>query len=58
MQSLPEFVRDDCREEEPVRPAVTANLTGWETVIFQLADPVEPEPDEPGSASATAAFAP
>ena len=59
MQSLPEFVRNDC-EEEPVRPTVTANLTGWETVIFQLADPVEPEPepDEPGSASATAALAP
>ena len=57
MQSLPEFVRED-GEEEPVRPAVTANLTGWETVIFQLADPVEPGPEEPESASATAALAP
>ena len=57
MQSLPEFVRDEC-EEEPVRPAVTASLPGWETVIFQLADPVEPEPEEPDSASATAALAP
>lgn len=59
MQSLPEFVRNDRREEkEPVRPAVTANLTGWETVIFQLAGVEEPEPEEPDSASATAAFAP
>jgi hypothetical protein len=53
MQSLPEFVRDDRREEKTVRPAVSANLTGWETVIFQL-----DEPDEPDSASATAALAP
>jgi len=59
MQSLPEFVRNDCGQEEPVRPTVTASLTGWETVIFQLADPEpEPEPDEPDSASATAALAP
>jgi hypothetical protein len=58
MQSLPEFVRDDRREEEPVRSAVSANLTGWETVIFQLVGVEEPEPDEPDSASATAAFAP
>ena len=57
MQGMPEFVREDCREEEPVRPARSANLTGWETVIFQLG--VEPEePEEPDSASVTAAFAP
>lgn len=58
MQSVSDFVREDRREEEPVRPAVTANLTGWETVIFQLAGVEEPGSDEPGSASATAAFAP
>jgi hypothetical protein len=57
MQGMPEFVREDGREEEPVRPAVTANLTGWETVIFQLG--VEPEePEDPESVSATAAIAP
>ena len=52
MQRLPEFVSDQ-ESEEPVRRAATASLTGWETVIFQL-----DEPDEPGSASATAALAP
>jgi hypothetical protein len=54
MQKMPEFVRDECGEEEAVRPTVTANLTGWETVIFQLGV----EPEEPDSASATAALAP
>lgn len=54
MRKMPEFVREDeKKEKEAVRPAVTANLTGWETVIFQVVE--EPESD---SASATAAFAP
>jgi hypothetical protein len=53
MRKMPEFVREDEGEKEAVRPAVTANLTGWETVIFQVVE--EPESD---SASATAAFAP
>jgi len=53
MQKMPEFVQDG-GEEGPVKPAVTANLTGWETVIFQLGV----EPEEPDSASATAALAP
>jgi len=54
MQQMPEFVRDeDDHQERPVRSAVSANLTGWETVIFQVVE-------EPGldSDSATAAFAP
>jgi hypothetical protein len=57
MQSLPEFVSDQ-ESEEPVRRAAMADLTGWETVIFQVGDPEE-EP-EPGSDStfSTAAFAP
>jgi hypothetical protein len=61
MQRMPDFVRDDTRVEEgTVRPASSANLTGWETVIFQvLEEPVleEPEP-ESESALATAAIAP
>lgn len=57
MQSLPEFVRDD-REKESVRSAVSANLTGWETVIFQLDVQLDEPEDDPDSASATAAFAP
>lgn len=58
MQWTPEFVRDDGRsEEDPVRLGTRANLTGWETVIFQLVD--EPDgPEVPDSDSATAAFAP
>lgn len=52
MQRMPEFVREDGeREEGPVRPAASASLTGWETVIFQVAEDSE-------SDSATAAFAP
>lgn len=58
MQWTPEFVReDDGSERDPVKLATRANLTGWETVIFQLADGSE-EPEEPASDSATAAFAP
>ena len=57
MQRLPEFVSDQ-ESEEPVRRAAMADLTGWETVVFQVAEPEE-EP-EPGSDStfSTAAFAP
>ncbi len=52
MQRMPEFVREDGdRQEETVRPAASASLTGWETVIFQVVE-------EPESDSATAAFAP
>lgn len=51
MQWWPEFVRDENEREEPVRSALPANLTGWETVIFQVAE-------EPESDSATAALAP
>jgi hypothetical protein len=51
MQTLPEFVRESEAEERPVRPAAKASLTGWETVIFQVAE-------EPESDSATAALAP
>jgi hypothetical protein len=63
MQRLPEFVSDQ-ESEVPVRRAASASLTGWETVIFQLAAPADytgPEEEpEPGSESAfsTAAFAP
>jgi hypothetical protein len=58
MQRLPEFVRDE-ESEEPVRRAVSANLTGWESVIFQLTEPPDDDP-EPVSESAcsTAALAP
>ena len=52
MQRMPDFVKDV--EEETVRPASSTNLTGWETVIFQV---LEPEPDSE-SALATAAIAP
>ncbi len=56
MQRMPDFVKEDDRVgEETVRPASSANLTGWETVIFQVLE--EPEPDS-GSALATAAIAP
>lgn len=61
MPWTPEFVRDDDRsDDDPVRLAVRANLTGWETVIFQVVDgPDGPEePEVPDSDSATAAFAP
>ena len=51
MQKLPEFVRED-EKEMPVTPAVVpATRTGWETVIFQVAE-------EPESDSSTALFAP
>jgi hypothetical protein len=52
MQCWTEFVRDEDEREE-VRLAISAILTGWETVIFQVVE-------EPGleSDSATAAFAP
>jgi hypothetical protein len=62
MQTMPEFVRDGEADEVPVRRAASANLTGWETVIFQVAEePEEPEvPEEPASDSvfSTAALAP
>jgi len=52
MQRMPEFVREDGeREEGAVRLAASASLTGWETVIFQVAE-------DSDSDSATAAFAP
>ena len=54
MQWMPEFVRDEDSSEDRVRLAARANLTGWETVIFQLVE----EPEGPDSDSATAAFAP
>ena len=50
MQCWTDFVQDE-NEREEVRLAVSAILTGWETVIFQVAE-------EPESDSATAAFAP
>jgi len=50
MQNLPEFVRED-DEVAPLTPAAAASLTGWETVIFQVAE-------EPDSDSSTALFAP
>jgi hypothetical protein len=55
MQSLPEFVRDEESLDPPVRPTSSANLTGWETVIFQV---VVEGPESDDSASATAALAP
>jgi len=55
MQMLPEFVRDEEDGGVPMRPAVLAGLTGWETVIFQVVEEPEPESD---SAFSTAAFAP
>ena len=52
MQRVPEFVREDGdHQERTVRPAMTANLTGWERVIFQVVE-------EPESDSTTAALAP
>ena len=51
MQKLPEFVREDDVGAD-VRSAATVNLTGWETVIFQLGD------DGPDSDSSTALLAP
>lgn len=50
MDTLPEFVQD-VMQEEGRAVALKNNLTGWETVRFQLVD-------EPGSDSSTAAFAP
>lgn len=52
MQKLPEFVREDEEVTPAATPAVVAaTRTGWETVIFQVAD-------EPESDSSTALFAP
>ena len=52
MQSMPEFVRDETPIEAPAKAPASTNLTGWETVIFQLLD------EPPESDSATAAIAP
>jgi hypothetical protein len=50
MDTLPEFVKDT--EAERPRRVSRAQLTGWETVVFQLED------EEPGSLLSTAALAP
>ena len=52
MQNLPDFVREDDAGPIEVRPTSKMNLTGWETVIFQV---VEEPPD---SDSSTALLAP
>jgi len=52
MQNLPEFVRDDDAGPAVVRPTAKVNLTGWETVIFQLGE------EGPESDSSTALLAP
>lgn len=52
MSKLPEFVRDDDSIGDDALPAIASrNLTGWETVVFQLLD-------ESDSDSVTAAIAP
>lgn len=53
MDAYPEFVQDVRDERRPRAPLYEKNLTGWETVRFQL----DEEP-EPSSAFSTAAFAP
>jgi hypothetical protein len=59
MQTMPEFVRDGEEDEVPVRRAASTNLTGWETVIFQVADePEVPEGSGSDSVFSTAALAP
>lgn len=51
MEPLPEFVTN-APEERSSRITATVNLSGWETVVFQLED------DEPESELSTAAIAP
>lgn len=51
--TLPDFVIDNFFLEIPRRSG-SCELTGWETVVFQLDD----EEPEPSSAFSTAAFAP
>jgi hypothetical protein len=53
MDTLPDFVTDS--DTDQARRGARRDLTGWETVVFQL--DAEPEP-EPGPDSSTAAFAP
>jgi hypothetical protein len=50
MDALPEFVKEN--EPDSPRRAARAQLTGWETVVFQVED------EEPGSVLSTAALAP
>jgi hypothetical protein len=50
MDTLPDFVQD-VMQEEGRAIVLKNNLTGWETVRFQVVD-------EPGSEPSTAAFAP
>jgi hypothetical protein len=50
MDTLPEFVKET--ESETPRRKGGVQLTGWETVVFQLED------EEPGSVLSTAALAP
>ena len=52
MQNLPEFVRDEDDVAREMRPTAGVNLTGWETVIFQLGE------EGPDSDSSTALLAP
>ena len=52
MQNLPEFVREDDVAPADVRLTNKLNLTGWETVIFQLGE------EGSDSDSSTALFAP
>lgn len=58
MNDWPEFVRDGEAACAP-RAARMRELTGWETVVFEVADAAQ-EPDGvlPSSAFSTAAFAP
>jgi hypothetical protein len=51
MDTLPEFVQVGEEERRAKAPLRERNLTGWETVRFQLED-------EPESLLSTAAFAP
>ena len=52
MQNLPDFVREDDAGPSDVRSTSSMNLTGWETVIFQLGE------EGPDSDSSTALLAP
>ena len=52
MDALPEFVTDG-PEERRATATPKVNLSGWETVVFQVEDE-----EEPGSDFSTAAIAP
>lgn len=50
----PEFVRDTDAESVPARKGAARDLTGWETVIFELKE----DQEAGGSDFSTAALAP